>query len=289
MTGSKKRSIRRSRSRKQRSNMFKNFFNKIFVISLYDQVKKFEKVEKQFKNRGIKVDRFIAIDGRCKKEGDKACKDKLNSFEIRYDVTISNKKKLPLKELIPASSLTIGTILLLRKMVKEKWDYILICEDDIELTRGFELKFKQGIKEIGNYKWDILYLGCGGECGLRGISEDYSSKNKFKSEVGDIYDWEFYLNNKNDLRFPCEDSCEIFSEHISIPNAAGGTWCYAYSLAGAKKILKLIDDDAGNHIDQILKSNMGAGNPIKALAFDPPIVYHEHIIQREGSTIPWSW
>lgn len=281
MAGSKKIS-------KRSGNTFKNFFNKIFVISLYDQVKKFEKVEKQFKNRGIKVDRFIAIDGRCKKEGEKACKDKLNSFEIRYDVKISNKNKLPLKELIPASSLTIGTILLLRKMVKENWDHILICEDDIELTRGFEQKFKQGIKEIGDYKWDILYLGCGDSCGVKGISEEYSSKNKHMSEVGEIYDWEYYVSNKNDLRRPCYD-CEIFSENISIPARAGGTWCYAYSLSGAKKILKLIDDDAGNHIDQILKNNMGPGNKIKALAFDPPIVYHEHIISREGSSIPWSW
>jgi len=285
-SGSKKRSRRSRRSRN--TNTFKKFFNKIFVISLYDQVKKFEKVEKQFKNRGIKVDRFIAIDGRCKKEGEKACKDKLKSFEIRYDVTISNKNKLPLKELIPASSLTIGTILLLRKMVKENWENILICEDDIELTRSFEEKFKQGLKEIGDYNWDILYLGCGDSCGIKGISEEYSSKNKHMSEVGEIYDWEYYISNKNDLRRPCY-KCKEFSEHISIPETAGGTWCYAYSLSGAKKILKLIDNDAGNHIDQILKNNMGPGNKIKALSFDPPIVYHEHIISREGSTIPWSW
>jgi GR25 family glycosyltransferase involved in LPS biosynthesis len=258
------------------------------VISLYDQVKKFEKVEKQFKNRGIKVDRFIAIDGRCKKEGDKACKDKLNSFEIRYDVKISNKKKLPLKELVPASSLTIGTILLLRKMVKERWDHILICEDDIELTRGFEQKFKQGIKEIGNNNWDILYLGCGSKCGTRGVSEEKYGKTKYLSEVGQIYDWEYYVSVKNDLRHPADD-CEIFSDNISIPSAAGGTWCYAYSLAGAKKVLKLIGDDAGNHIDQILSKNMGYDGKIKALSFDPPIVYHERIINREGSSIPWSW
>ena len=279
---------RSRRSRTSKTNIFKTFFNKIFIISLYDQVKKFEKVEKQFKNRGIKVDRFIAIDGRCKKEGDKACKDKLNSFEISYGVTISNKNKLPLKELIPASSLTIGTLLLLRKMVKEKWKHILICEDDIELTQSFNEKFNKGLKEIGDYKWDILYLGCGDSCGIKGISEEKTIENKYMSEVGEIYDWEYYVSNKNDLRRPC-DNCKEFSEHISIPETAGGTWCYAYSLSGAKKILKLIDNDVGNHIDQILKHNMGPKNKIKALAFDPPIVYHEHIISREGSNIPWSW
>ena len=79
-------------------NALNKFFNKIFIISLYDQYKKFEKVQTQFKNRNIKVERFVAVDGRCKKEGDNACLDKLRTFEIMYDVTISNKD-IPLKEL----------------------------------------------------------------------------------------------------------------------------------------------------------------------------------------------
>lgn len=277
-------------SRSRKKNIFNKFFDKIFVISLYDQYSKFEKVEKQFKNRHIDVERFIAVDGRCKKEGDKACKDKIKSFEIMFDLKISNKRKLSLKELVPASSLTIGTILLLRKMVQEGWEHILICEDDVELTRGFETKFKQGIKEIGDYKWDILYLGCGGTCGVKGISYEYGGKNKILSEVGEIYDDEYYVEDKLDLRIPCVDgSCKEFSEHISYPSRAGGTWAYAYSLAGAKKVLKLIDNDAGNHIDQILMDHMGPGGKLKALAFDPPIIYHEHIINRSSSNIPWEW
>tara|TARA_Y100000389_G_scaffold204740_1_gene259323 strand:- start:1219 stop:1389 length:171 start_codon:yes stop_codon:yes gene_type:complete len=56
--------------------------------------------------------------------------------------------------------LTIGTILLLRAMVKNKWKHILICEDDILLSRGISNKFKKGIKEIGGKNW-IYYLGAG--------------------------------------------------------------------------------------------------------------------------------
>ena len=27
-----------------------------------------------------------------------------------------------------------------------------------------------------NFKWDMLYLGCGGECGIKGVSWDKQSK-----------------------------------------------------------------------------------------------------------------
>lgn len=36
---------------------------------------------------------------------------------------------------IPAASLTIGTIELLREQVRNKWPRILICEDDVVLTK----------------------------------------------------------------------------------------------------------------------------------------------------------
>ena len=78
-------------------NFFNKFFDKIFVISLYDATQRYEKVEKQFEARKIAIQRFIAIDGRCKNQGDKVCKDKLTTFEMIYNVKISNKKKLPLK------------------------------------------------------------------------------------------------------------------------------------------------------------------------------------------------
>ena len=282
-----------------KKSFFNKFFNKIFVISLYDQNKKFEKVQKQFKNRGIEVEKFVAVDGRCKKEGDKACKDKIKSFEIMFDLKISNKNKLRLKELVPASSLTIGTILLLRKMVKENWEYILICEDDIELTRNLENKFKQGIKEINekNYKWDLLYLGCGGNyCGSKGVSYEKTDKIQYLSEIAKMYDYEFFVEVKEDLRLPCNnptyECSEIFSDSLSHTYKAGGTWAYAYSLEGAKKVLKLIDNDAGNHIDQILKNNMGKTKKlINALAFDPPIIYHEFgaVGGAANSSIPWKW
>jgi len=281
----------KSRSRSKRSkkiNALNKYFDKIFVINLFDKVQRWEKVEKQFKNRKINVERFVAIDGRCSKEGDKGCKAKLKSFEIAYDVKISNKAGYPLKELVPASSLTIGTILLLREMVRKGWKRMLICEDDVELTNGLESKFERGIKEIGNYKWDLLYLGCGGSCGNNGVDYEYSEKNKYLSDVARILEDEFYVSKQEDLRYPCDDKCKPFSEHITHAYKPGGTWAYAYSLAGAKKVLKLLDDDAGNHIDKLIVQYTGTGQ-LKALAFDEPIIYHEGGAIRTDTDIPWEW
>jgi hypothetical protein len=62
---------------------------------------------------------------------------------MSYNVTIPRPKKMKLQELVPTSSLTIGTILILRKMIKKKWKRILICEDDVELGRNIENRFKK--------------------------------------------------------------------------------------------------------------------------------------------------
>jgi GR25 family glycosyltransferase involved in LPS biosynthesis len=275
------------RSPKQKSK-FNKFFDKIFVISLYDKVERWEKVLKQFKGRKIDVERFIAIDGRCSKEGEVGCLQKLNTFEMIYDVKISNKKKLPLKEIVPAASLTIGTILILRHMVKQKLSHILICEDDVVLSKSLDKKFEQGLKEIGNKKWDLLYLGGGNQTGNNGVSYKQTRKNKNLSDIAKFMNDDFYVSYKDDLRVPCEELCEPISEHISKVYNPGGTWAYAYSLAGAKKLLKLIDNDAGNHIDKIIGEQTMAGK-MKGLAFDPPIIWHEGGAIRGDTDIPWEW
>ena len=276
--------------RKNRSKPFINkFFDKIFVISLYNNFERWNKVEKQFKNRKIDVQRFVTVDGRCKNETSKECLQKLETFKLMYDVKIINKRDISLKEFTPAVSLTLSTIILLRQMVKQKWKYILLCEDDINLTRDFDEKFKQGINEIGNYKWDLLYLGCGGNCGSTNISYEQTSKNKYLSTLAEAEDDEYYVANKDDLRSPCDDDvCPPLSEHISHVTTPGGTWCYAYSLAGAKKILKFIDNDAGEHIDRMI-INFGKKGLLNMLAYNPPIAYHEHgFVRTLGNTdIPW--
>ena len=271
---------------------FNKYFDKIYVINLFDKKEKFDNVKKQFTNRKIKnIERFVAIDGRCINQGIDACAQKLKTFEMIYDVKINiPKKKDKLKVMVPATSLTIGTVLILREMVKQKWERILICEDDIELTRNLEKKFKQGIKEIGKKNWDLLYLGCGSYCGNNGIGYKKTKETKYLSQLNEIYsDSEgVYVEHTNDLRAaPCGDDCKPFSEHINYASYPGGTWAYAYSLKGAKKLLKLIDNNVAEHIDQLIYQNVDENNLI-ALAFDPPIIYHEKL-DRTTSTIQWTF
>lgn len=267
------------------------FFKKIFVINLYDKTERWKKVSKQFKNRNIQVERFIAVDGRCKNQGKNGCLSKLKTFEMIYDVKISNKQGLPLKELVPASSLAIGTILLLRAQVKNKWKHMLICEDDIELTKNIEKKFKNGIKELPK-DWDLLYLGCGGRCGNNGIGWEKTDINKYESQYNKIYpnDPKYYVEHPNDLRIPCDEDegydCNSIGDYIAQADLPGGTWCYAYSLKGAQKMLKYLNNNAGNHIDQLVAKNIKKGH-IKAYAFNPPIVMHEGGVIRSDSDIPW--
>jgi GR25 family glycosyltransferase involved in LPS biosynthesis len=267
---------------------FNRYFDKIFVISLFDKEARWKNVYDQFKKQGIRVERFVAVDGRCSSQGQQGCVDKLRSFEMGYDVHINYDKRTNLQEIVPAASLTIGTIILLRTMVRNKWQRILICEDDIELTPDMKKRFKKGIAEIGSTKWDTLYLGIGGEGGNRDLTEDDWDEKKgiiHESQLNEHYDMDVYVKDRRDLRIP-SPNCTEFSSQISWACRPGGTWGYSFSLAGAKKFLKIIDGNAGEHVDQILKDGVADGN-IKALAFDPPIIFHE--FGREGSSIPWTW
>ena len=296
MKRSKKRTTRKSK------NILSKFFDKIFVINLFDHKKKWLKVRNQFKKRNIEVERFVAVDGRCKNMGNQACIDKMNTFCMSYNVTINpeqrnqNNELMKLKEIIPVSSLSIGTLLLIRNQVKHKWEHMLICEDDIELTKNLEGKFKEGIKQLGNRSWDLLYLGCGGLCGNKGLSITKDKQHKHSSIYtlpGIEYIDELYLEHPNDLRMYCEDkkNCREVSPNITKINGNhGGTWCYAWSLRGAKKFLRYMNkrnNVVSQHVDQTINDFVRRG--ANAYSFNPVLVHHELIQVNRKTDIPWKW
>jgi len=293
MIRSRRRSTRSRRSRSYgskgstKSNPVNKFFDKIFVINLYDNVKRWKEVIPQFKRLGVDVQRFVAVDGRCK-ASEAECIQKLKSFELAYDVEIPFKGKKA-RSVLPAASLAIGTVLLLRAMIRNNWKRILICEDDIHVVRGFMKKFEEILKEQKGRRWDLLYLGCGQECGVHDISEKRDRHHRYVStwvENGDSDDEDIYVHHRDDLRMPCGDMCEEVTEHLTKVYNAGGTWCYAYSLTGAKKVLKAIGDNIDDHIDQILMKLQYDGT-VTALAADPPLVMHEDMRGSRKSDIPW--
>jgi GR25 family glycosyltransferase involved in LPS biosynthesis len=263
-----------------KSNDINKFFNRIFIINLKDKTERFRKVTHQFHKYGVKYRRFNAVDGRCTKE---TCKEKKRQLQDDYGVKIT--KLVP-----PAASLVIGTIELLKQQVRNRWKHVLICEDDIVFGKDMMSRFSKALDDIPS-RWDLMYLGCGNQCGHRGIG-DKSPTMRHKTSlsiVDDGYDW--YVQNKDDLRVPCDkDDCSPVngSKYLSYPVSPGGTWAYAYSLAGAKKMLNYINNHVTDHIDQMVIKAVRKGK-VNAIAFDRPIVWHEGGSLRADSDIPWDW
>ena len=81
--------------------------------------------------------------------------------------------------------------------------------------------------------------------------------------------------------------CKYITKNVVRSYRPGGTWCYAVSLKGARKILKLFNDQDVIHIDQFYMNNV-ENNKIIAYACNPPIVMHEAGFARPDSDIPWS-
>jgi GR25 family glycosyltransferase involved in LPS biosynthesis len=271
-----------SKSPKLKS-IFNRFFNKIFIINLKDAKTRLEKVSKEYKKRGIKFDVYEAVDGRCKKVS--VCKDKQREFSKLYGVKFGTKIKNP-KERMPASSLTLSHRLIYIEMIKQGWERILISEDDVWIKNDADKRFAKGIDELPD-DWDMLYLGCGGECGLKGIGDNKTKTNKYISALRPHYEDDWYVSVKEDLRSPCDD-CTVQSSQLTIPKHAGGTWNFAVSNKGARKLLKILGNNVGKHCDTIYSQAIYEGK-IKAYTFDPPIVYHEDGAFRADSSIPWKW
>ena len=58
-----------------------NFCDKVYIINLFDKEERWKKVSRQFKKKNIDIQRFVAVDGRCKNQSKEACLSKLKTFE----------------------------------------------------------------------------------------------------------------------------------------------------------------------------------------------------------------
>ena len=273
-----------SHGMRKKSEMNK-FFDKIFIINLDDQKDRLEKITERLSEYNIEFSRFPAIDGRCNKDP-VICNRKRLEFQKDYDV------KIPKSMDLPPASLTLGTVLMLREMIKKKWKRIAILEDDATITNNINERLREGIKEIKEVapNWDVLYLGCTQYCGSRGISREKTKENKYLTSINKfVKKANWYVEHKDDIRIPCDkDECVQLSKNISIATYPAGGFGYAISLKGARKILKIINNNINDHMDGILPENIGNGK-LKAISFDPPIINHYGGADRPDTTLDWDW
>lgn len=272
-------------------NAMNKFFDRIFIMNLKDRPDRFEKVTKQFIKKGIKYTRYNAIDGRCKD-----CSSRQTSKKRKE---MSEKYKMKIDSWLPPSAAAhiLGTVELMKRQIRNKWKRILIFEDDMILVPGIMKKFENGIKDLPD-KWDMLYLGCGRECGHRGISKKKTKKNKYLTPLSIVksknYKW--YVEHKDDLRMPCDEHrCESVirpdghpSKYLSYAFTPTGNWAYCFTLGGAKKFLKFLDGRVHEHTDQLLLQAKEEMN-MTFVSFDKPIVMHEEGALRSDSDIDWDW
>jgi GR25 family glycosyltransferase involved in LPS biosynthesis len=280
--------FKQPKSPKRDGNIFNEYFDKVYIVNLEDKKEAYDEVSEQLNRYGINHDRFLAIDGRGTPE---VKEQKRKMFEKEYGLHIGLEKGGKVN--MPAISLTIGNILMMREMVKNGWKRMLILEDDVILDENIMKDFEEGVKEIdkAGIDWDLLYLSCGAECGRNGVSYNKTSKNKYRSTWMEHHSWpvdleedygQAYVHHPFDIRLPCSlENCPKVSKHITqLTGNFGGTFAYSISLKGAKKFLKFVNNKIGGkndkkaHIDQLLKLAVEKGI-MSAYAFDPTVMYHK--------------
>lgn len=260
---------------------FNIFFDKVYIINLKDKVERWEKVSREFENRGILYERFNAIDGRAKTE--EIGEEKKRKFKQKYHLRIVEDLQAP------PVSLVIGNYLILKQALEKGYKHVLICEDDITFGEDIEREFVSGIIDLLRLgeDWDILYLGCANRCGIRGISRRRTEENKYITDLNrEDKKLKWYVQNEFDIRQPCPD-CRIIANNITEGVSPTGTFGYAFSESGMKKLTQLIKKyGIWEHIDQIVKYFIDKGK-LRALAFDPPLIWHLEALRRPDTDIPW--
>lgn len=284
-----KRSKTPVKSKKTDQYSLRNYFDKIYIVNLEDKKEAYDEVSEQLNKHNIPHERFLAIDGRGTPE---VKEQKRKMFEKEYGLKIGLEKDGKVN--MPAISLTIGNILMMREMVKNNWKRMLILEDDVILDENIMDDFQAGVKELekAGIDWDLLYLSCGGQCGRHGVSYNKTAKNKYLTSWTQHHSWavdleedygQAYVYHPYDIRLPCSlKDCPKVSKHITeLTGGFGGTFAYSISLHGAKKFLKFVNDKVGGrndkraHIDQLLKLAVEKGI-LSAFAFDPVLIFHKY-------------
>jgi GR25 family glycosyltransferase involved in LPS biosynthesis len=127
-------------------NPLNEYYDKIFCINLDRRPDRWEECVEIFKNKGLDVERFSACDGQLIDTG----------YGKVYNGELGG---------------TISHTRLIKKIIDDEYNRVLILEDDVEFASDF-LKISHSILKELPENWDILFYGGNHTGGFKKISDN---------------------------------------------------------------------------------------------------------------------
>jgi glycosyl transferase family 25 len=127
-------------------NILNRYFDRIYCINLDRRPDRWEECQIIFKKMNINVERFSACDGQL--------------IDTRYGKVYNGEL-----------GGTISHTRLVKKIIDEKYDRVLVLEDDVEFNDNFLLKTEEVLNELPE-KWDILFFGGNHTGGFDKVSDN---------------------------------------------------------------------------------------------------------------------
>ena len=165
------------------NNFLHTIVDKVYVINMDKDKERMYILDKKMKELGIKYQRITGVDG---KKVYPKYKDKTKLRPGQIGCLLSHLN-------------------ILNDAIKNKYDNILVLEDDILFHRNFHNEFKKKYNKLmkNEKNYDLIYLGC--HQSLNG--DGYWSRIKMKEE--------YYENNTTDGTFAMLINKNIFQDIIN--------------------------------------------------------------------------
>ena len=165
------------------SNFINEIVDKIYIINMDKDKSRMNVLDKKMKKLGLEYQRIPGVDGK--------------KIYPKY----KNKTTLRPGQL----GCLLSHLHILEDAIKNKYDNILVLEDDILFHNNFHHEFKKKYNKLvkNEKKYDIIYLGCSQSLGGPG----HWNKTRMKDE--------YYENMKSDGTFAMLINKNIFNDIIN--------------------------------------------------------------------------
>lgn len=198
------------------------FFDKVFVISMKDSERR-KYIVKTFNELGVDFEFYDAV------RGNELSEHKINSI---YDEEAAANHKSSSWSL---SKTQLGCALshlnICKKIKKEKFERVLIFEDDVKPINRHFTEVQEVFKELPS-DWDLLYLG---------VKTQEKPPPYFKLKLLFYYPLTHILLSKTN-QWKYSELWRLYpksySRHLKIAGYHHGSHAYGITLEGARKLLK---------------------------------------------------